>query len=78
MRGYRRQSVLRSYSGSCYVTVYIFTPFRSVRRHLKMGHSKEQKAVDQKMFAGLDLVFEHRHSARLLLARVLGKKVVFT
>ena len=30
------------------------------------------------MFAGLDLVFGHRHSARLLLARVLGKKVVFT
>ena len=30
------------------------------------------------MFAGLDLVFGHRHSARPLLARVLGKKVVFT
>lgn len=30
------------------------------------------------MFAGLDLVFGDRHSARLLLARVLGKKVVFT
>lgn len=30
------------------------------------------------MLAGLDLVFGHRHSARILLARVLGKKVVFT
>lgn len=30
------------------------------------------------MLAGLDLVFGHRQSARILLARVLGKKVVFT
>lgn len=29
------------------------------------------------MFAGLDPLFGRRHSARILLARVLGKKVVF-
>ena len=39
MCGYRRKLVLRSYSGS-YVIVYIFTPFRSFRRHLKIGHKQ--------------------------------------